>query len=57
MVMLQADWGPLPVAAVRIIKDRITKISRGFAFVDFPSVVSCFVFLLDPFLADMSIDC
>jgi hypothetical protein len=55
--MLQADWGPLPVAAVRIIKDRITKISRGFAFVDFPSVVSCFIFLLDPFLADMSIDC
>ncbi|GAQ86398.1 RNA-binding protein RBM5 and related proteins [Klebsormidium nitens] len=33
-----ADWGPLPVSSVRIIKDKFTKMSRGFAFVDFPSV-------------------
>lgn len=34
---LQAEWGPL--RHVRVIKERSTGISRGFAFIDFPSVV------------------
>lgn len=35
---IQADWGPLK--HVRVIKERSTGVSRGFAFVDFPDVVS-----------------
>jgi hypothetical protein len=35
---VQADWGPL--RHVRVIKERSTGVSRGFAFVDFPDVVS-----------------
>lgn len=33
----QAEWGPL--RHVRVIKERNSGISRGFAFIDFPSVV------------------
>jgi RNA recognition motif-containing protein len=32
---VQADWGPLQ--HVRVIKERSSGVSRGFAFVDFPS--------------------
>lgn len=34
----QAEWGPL--RHVRVIKERNSGVSRGFAFIDFPSVVS-----------------
>lgn len=33
----KAEWGPL--RHVRVIKERNSGISRGFAFIDFPSVV------------------
>lgn len=33
----QAEWGPL--RHVRVIKERNSGVSRGFAFIDFPSVV------------------
>ncbi|KAL6557513.1 hypothetical protein OROMI_017863 [Orobanche minor] len=35
-VMKKAEWGP--VRHIRVIKERRSGISRGFAFVDFPSV-------------------
>lgn len=50
---MQAEWGPL--RHVRVIKERNSGVSRGFAFVDFPSVV-CEIpavdisFHLDPLL-------
>ncbi|KAL6515550.1 hypothetical protein OROHE_018584 [Orobanche hederae] len=34
--LYQAEWGP--IRHIRVIKERISGISRGFAFVDFPSV-------------------
>ncbi|KAA0031840.1 RNA-binding protein 10 isoform X4 [Cucumis melo var. makuwa] len=34
--LLEAEWGPL--RHVRVIKERNSGISRGFAFIDFPSV-------------------
>ena len=33
----QSEWGPL--RHVRIIKERNSGVSRGFAFIDFPSMV------------------
>ncbi|KAL6572430.1 hypothetical protein OROMI_013388 [Orobanche minor] len=33
---LDAEWGP--IRHIRVIKERRSGISRGFAFVDFPSV-------------------
>lgn len=44
---MQADWGPL--RHVRVIKERSTGVSRGFAFVDFPDVVRDCFFPREPF--------
>lgn len=44
---LQADWGPL--RHIRVIKERSTGVSRGFAFVDFPDVVSFLFFPIRAF--------
>ncbi|KAF6153992.1 hypothetical protein GIB67_037696 [Kingdonia uniflora] len=38
LCQILAEWGPL--RHVRVIKERSSGISRGFAFIDFPSVVS-----------------
>ena len=41
MIGYQAEWGPL--RHVRVIKERNSGVSRGFAFIDFPSVVPIFL--------------
>lgn len=41
--LFQAEWGPL--RHIRVIKERNSGVSRGFAFIDFPDVVPFIEFI------------